>query len=89
MVKLYIAIRQDSPNFKLPHYHKVVDVQNLGKPVVAERKLGWNYQTLTAKNDKGGPGLEILVESLANLAPDPVKLIIIGTIRRALDTIGE
>jgi hypothetical protein len=89
MVKLYIAIRQDSPNFKLPHYHEVVDVQNLGKPVFAERKLGWNYQTLTAKNEKGGPGLEILVESLANLAPDPVKLITIGTIRRALDTIGE
>jgi hypothetical protein len=75
MVKLYIAIRQETPNFKLPYFHTIVDMQYEGTPFVYDKRPGHYYQTLTAKGKTGSRNLDILVESLADLPNTPVELV--------------
>jgi hypothetical protein len=84
MVKLYIAILQDSLNFKLVHHHAIVALETQGTPLFYEKRLGWCYQTLTVKSDKGGPGLDMLIESTTKLSEHPVEFI---TGRENLETV--
>jgi hypothetical protein len=89
MVMLYFAIRQASPNFRLPEHYSVVDMQPEDKPSVYNRRPGWQYQILITKG-KQGRRFDLLIESLAVLDEKPVKLISGNPdIRTVLDVVGN